>query len=372
MISLRKFHNFFDLDNDFDYFFRPLTLTNFIFDDSSDEELYNRRRYLRSSRYNTLRSKPKENSSTFIKSYFQKSTMNKDGKPETYLYENQIEDHMKDGHKYSKRVQNIKKNGKTKCITDKRIDNKTHRIISEKNEDGSNSQRNIVKGFKEQKMDDFDKIFDEHFNKIFNRKCKKFMEINDCHYPQLFLNENEETNEDEEMREEIKEEQKDEGIKEEQNDEGIKEEQKDEGIKEEQKDEGIKEEQKDEGIKEEQKDEEIKIEEQKDEEIKIEEQKDEEIKIEEQKDEEIKEEQKDEEIKIEEQKDEKIKEEQKKVEIQQDNDDIIIEDESNKENISPMKEEEEIDTSSKNHTESSNKNTFTSCDYDDILREKTI
>ena len=176
--SLLRLHNYFDLDSEFDDFFRPIPMRTIVIDYNSDEE---------SNRRIKRKKAKKPDSSTILKSYYKKSTINEEGKPETYSYENQIEDHFKNGHKYSKRIQNINKNGKIKCITDKIIDNKKHRIVSENNDDGSLRQKNFVKGFKEQKMIDFDRTFDENFNQIHGQKTKNFLESDDYQNPRLFL-----------------------------------------------------------------------------------------------------------------------------------------------------------------------------------------
>ena len=335
--SLRKFHDFFDLDSDMDYLFRPVTMRNFFFDDSSDEELSNRRRYIQRARKNIFKKKPKEDSSTFVKSFYQKSTVNKKGEPETYSYENQVEHHFKDGHKYSKRVQNITKNGKTKIITDKRIDNKSHRTISEKNEDGTHNQKNFIKGFKEQKMIDFDRTFDENFNQIHGQKTKNFLESDDYQNPRLFIiekdNKKQEENVEEINRQSHQKKEENQKIRQEQIKPVVKEEEIKPVVKEVIKSEA-KEEKKEEEIKPIVKEEEIKKE--------IKSEVKQEVKKEEFKSE-VKQKVKEEEIKPEAKQDKK---DVKKEKYQQDNDDIVIENEEN--NGKANQKEEEIYASLKN------------------------
>jgi hypothetical protein len=172
MSSLKIFDNFndhfFDFDSDMDKFFKPIFPRSLIFDDSSDEETEHTHKNNRKARKQIVKKNPQLKASSFTQSYFSKTSLNNEGKPMTYTYQNQVEDHIKDGHEYRKRKEEINNNGNKRSIFEKQMDNKVHRIINSTNEKGENKQKTIFKGIKEDDLANFNKAFDEEFNQAFN------------------------------------------------------------------------------------------------------------------------------------------------------------------------------------------------------------
>lgn len=164
-------HNFFDFDSDIENFFRPVFPRNIFEEESSDEEIEKTQKKLRKSRKNILRKNPQLKSSSYTQSYYSKTSLNDEGKPITYTYQNQVEDHVQDGHQYRKRKEEINKNGNKKSVLEKQMDNKVHRIIKSTNDKGETKQKNVFKGIKENDLESFNKTFDEEFNKAFNWNC---------------------------------------------------------------------------------------------------------------------------------------------------------------------------------------------------------
>ena len=144
-----------------DYFFRPTCFTHRLFNhrlipnrffcnslfnhelyesDSDEEEKQKRStKNLRKNLRNCfMKQNPNCNQQSFCKSYYSKTTLDKEGKPITYSYQNQTENHYKDGHKYIQRTQTIKNGEKEKQIIEKQLDNKIHKVIKTKNEKGEN------------------------------------------------------------------------------------------------------------------------------------------------------------------------------------------------------------------------------------------
>lgn len=174
MNSLRLFDNFndhfIDFESEIENFFKPIFPRSIFRDDSSDEESEEKPKRTRRIRKHIIKKNPELKSTSFTKSFYSKTSTDNEGKPMTYTYENQVEDHIQNGHQYRKRKEEINKNGNKKSILEKQMDNKVHRIISSTNNKGETKHKNVFKGIKQNELDNFNKNFDEEFNKAFNWK----------------------------------------------------------------------------------------------------------------------------------------------------------------------------------------------------------
>lgn len=173
--------NFYSMDvfepfRDIDVFFRPFELTNRFFEVSSDEEIPFRRRNKNLNK-KFIKMNPKQlKGQSFCKSFYTKTSLNKEGKPVTYSYENETENKYENGHEFRKssQIYRNKYNGKEKSqyILEKEIDGKSHRIVKT-NENGKNKEKCYLKGIKEEELEEFNKKFEEGISKT------NFLQLND-------------------------------------------------------------------------------------------------------------------------------------------------------------------------------------------------
>lgn len=200
--------NFYSMDvfepfRDIDVFFRPFELTNRFFEVSSDEEIPFRRRNKNLNK-KFIKMNPKQlKGQSFCKSFYTKTSLNKEGKPVTYSYENETENKYENGHEFRKssQIYRNKYNGKEKSqyILEKEIDGKLHKIVKT-NENGKNNEKCYLKGIKEEELEEFNKQFEEGISK------KNFLQLNDEENnkkDKKLQNENEKTENKKEQMQEI-------------------------------------------------------------------------------------------------------------------------------------------------------------------------
>ena len=145
-------------------------------EDNKENECHNK-----SNRSNVFKMKP----NTMISKVYCSKYENKDGIPIEESYESQsINQIGEDGHNISEKKELYKntKTGVQKASQQKMMDEKGTKIIKQRNvKTGGHNQKNILKGLKQEEINQFNKDFDQYKKKVgFNKNYKFLNEMNNA------------------------------------------------------------------------------------------------------------------------------------------------------------------------------------------------